>query len=183
MARLTRRLLLGWVLYGALTLATLLLLLWYKGVFLPCRSSRTVQTELGGRPYTLTLENGAFAVQDGATTLWRSETALRVQDFLTLDIDRDGETELVLLVWRRGNYGPSKPFWVRRNDTNWSQHLFIYNWQTAPLPRNGCPARCARRSRPGPRNRTASCRSPRRKTNRRCGVGASGGWCAPTYDE
>ena len=41
MERLTRRLLLGWALYGALTLATVLLLLWYRGVFLPCRSSRT----------------------------------------------------------------------------------------------------------------------------------------------
>ena len=135
MERLTHRLLLGWALYGALTLATVLLLLWYRGVFLPCRSSRTAQAELGGRPCTLTLENGAFDVQDGKTELWRSEAALRVQDFLTLDIDRDGETELVLLVWRRGNYGPSKPFWVRRNDTNWSQHLFIYNWQNdAPAP-------------------------------------------------
>ena len=129
MERLTRRLLLGWALYGALTLATVLLLLWYRGVFLPCRSSRTAQAELGGRPCTLTLENGAFAVQDGKTELWRSEAALRVQDFLTLDIDRDAETELVLLVWRRGNYGPSKPFWVKRNDTSWSQHIFIYNRQ------------------------------------------------------
>ena len=58
MERLTRRLLLGWALYGALTLATVLLLLWYRGVFLPCRSSRTAQAELGGRPCTLTLENG-----------------------------------------------------------------------------------------------------------------------------
>ena len=75
MERLTHRLLLGWALYGALTLATVLLLLWYRGVFLPCRSSRTAQAELGGRPCTLTLENGAFAVQDGKTELWRSEAA------------------------------------------------------------------------------------------------------------
>lgn len=46
-----------------------------------------------------------------------------------MDIDRDGRTELLLLVWRRGNYGPSKPFWVKRNDTRWSQHIFIYDRQ------------------------------------------------------
>lgn len=126
---------LGWALYGLATLCMVVLLLWYRGMFLPRGADRSETAQLDGQPLTLTLTGGTFSAGAGDAVLWQTEPALQVEDFLTMDIDRDGRTELLLLVWRRGNYGSSKPFWVQRNDTNWSQHIFIYKWKDdAPAP-------------------------------------------------
>ncbi len=126
---------LGWVLYGLATLCMVVLLLWYRGVFLPRGTDRSEPAQQDGQSLPQTLKAGTFAARADDAVLWQTELGLRVQDFLTFDIDRDRQTELVLLVWRRGNYGPSKPFWVERNDTNWSQHIFIYKWKDdAPVP-------------------------------------------------
>lgn len=49
-----------------------------------------------------------------------------VQDGFVCDIDHDGNDELVLLCWRQGSYGSSRPFWVDKDDdTAWTQHVFI----------------------------------------------------------
>lgn len=50
---------------------------------------------------------------------------------MTGDLDADGRDELLLLVWRRGHYGPSRPFWVPQNDWRYSQHIFIYTCDAA----------------------------------------------------
>lgn len=129
------RRLLGWTAYAALTLSMVVLLLWYRGVFLPRGNPHSGTADLDGRALTLVLAGDRFCAREGDALLWQTEDSLHVQDFLTLDIDRDGRTELLLLVWRRGNYGSSKPFWVERNDTSWSQHIFIYKWKDdAPVP-------------------------------------------------
>lgn len=129
------RRLVAWLLYAAMMIGLSLTLLWYRGVFLPSGQSRSDALALPGHNLTLTLQKNRFSVEEKGVQLWQSDTGLHVQDFLTCDLDRDGETELLLLTWRRGNYGPSKPFWVSRNDTGWSQHIFIYNWQNGtPVP-------------------------------------------------
>ena len=113
----------GLALYVALLAGIALVLLWYRGDFLPCRGERTSTLELEDTEVTLALRDASLTAAASDTVLWQS------------DIDRDGTAELVLLAWRRGNYGPSRPFWVARNDTGWSQHIFIYNWQDgAPVP-------------------------------------------------
>lgn len=51
------------------------------------------------------------------------------------DIDSDGQTEIVLLLWKNGSFGPSKPFWVEDSPDR-SQHIFAYRWvdkRLAPL--------------------------------------------------
>lgn len=83
------------------------------------------------RPLSLVLEGPSFSIFDDSGTLWRGDSGWRVQDFLTGDVNHDGMTELLLLTWRRGNYGPSKPFWVEQNSTDsYTQHIFIYQWDT-----------------------------------------------------
>lgn len=117
------------LLYAVVLAVVALPLLWARGLFLPCGKARTETVCFEySTSVSLSLEQGRFTAA-GDSNIWQSEAAWHVQDFLTCDIDRDGSTELLLLVWRRGNYGPSKPFWVKRNDTNWSQHIFIYNRQ------------------------------------------------------
>ena len=59
--------------------------------------------------------------------IWSAPKEYRVQDGVLTDIDRDGDTEMVLLVWKRGRFGAHRPFWVLRDEKCYSQHIFIYD--------------------------------------------------------
>lgn len=67
------------------------------------------------------------AVSDGSE-IWRSAAGQKVQSLLWCDIDHDGAPELLLLVWRWGRFGKSRPFWKTGPDWGWSQHIDIYDW-------------------------------------------------------
>ncbi len=58
---------------------------------------------------------------------WNSNYTLHVQDAFITDIDKNGDDELILLVWKRGKYGNHRPFWVLTDDPDYSQHIFIYD--------------------------------------------------------
>ena len=61
------------------------------------------------------------------TLIWQSEKDYLVQDFLFADLDNNGRTEIIALLWKRGIYGKDRPFWVTDNEEDkYSQHLFIY---------------------------------------------------------
>lgn len=99
-------------------------LLWYRGVFLA--PGRGKAGTWGALELTLS-PSGRFLARTGqGDPALASEPGWRVRDFLIGDLDRDGTDELLLLVWRRGHYGPSHPFWVDQNDYAYSQHIFIY---------------------------------------------------------
>lgn len=65
-------------------------------------------------------------IRDGER-MWSSPKGMRVQDVLSCDIDRDGNRELLLLGWKIGRYGKHRPFWVKRDESQWSQHIFVYS--------------------------------------------------------
>ena len=101
------------------------------GVFLPGWISwqdARMTGETDGEPDAVVLENKTVRVQRKEEIVWESERGIRVQDVLWCDIDHDDARELLLLCWRQGRYGDSRPFWVEENDTAWSQHIFIYRW-------------------------------------------------------
>ena len=52
-----------------------------------------------------------------------------MQDVLVMDIDRDQQEELVLLIWKHGSYGRHLPVWEKKNDIRLEQHIFIYRLQ------------------------------------------------------
>ena len=85
-----------------------------------------------GTPETITLRRRALTVTDDANNvLWETERGWLAQDVLAGDIDGDGTPELLALVWKRGSYGYARPFWVERDETAFSQHIFIYRWDAA----------------------------------------------------
>ncbi len=117
----------------------LLLLLFLKkeGYFLPewigwqersidCRS---LPDYVPGRPEEILLSKRKVTVVSGGNTLWQSEKGVLVQDVLWCDIDKDGDNELLLLCWKRGRFGTSRPFWITEDKKTWSQHIFIYEWK------------------------------------------------------
>ena len=81
--------------------------------------SDDIQIELSRKKVTVT---------DPEDFRWTSPDGVLVQDVLYEDIDRDGERELILLCWRRGSFGDHMPFWVEKNDNDWGQHIFIYDY-------------------------------------------------------
>lgn len=83
---------------------------------------------LSGGSLTITLQGRRVTVAEENAVLWQSEDGILVQDVLWEDIDHDDEPELLLLCWRRGKYGDSRPFWVEEDDDSWSQHIFLYDW-------------------------------------------------------
>lgn len=66
-------------------------------------------------------------ISDDLGVIWTSDKDHRIQDFLFADLDGNGRTEVILLLWKRGIYGKERPFWVLDNqDDRYSQHIFIY---------------------------------------------------------
>jgi hypothetical protein len=81
----------------------------------------------------VTITCGWAVLRRGKSVLWRSDVSWRVTHALFADANHDGRTELVLVVWKRGTWGPDKPFFVRENDNRWGCHVFVYAWRAKAL--------------------------------------------------
>ena len=105
------------------------------GYLLPTWISwNTARIEIDGQTQLLLSKKRVSVTAEGET-VWRSGRELRVQDVLWCDVDRDEESELLLLCWKRGRYGSSRPFWVEEDEKTWSQHIYIYDWNAGePKP-------------------------------------------------
>ncbi|MCR5155547.1 MAG: CapA family protein [Butyrivibrio sp.] len=76
----------------------------------------------------LQLSGKKMVLRDGVKgPKWHTKKNWLVQDFLVSDIDGDEDLELILLVWKRGRFGPDMPFWVKADEKSYSQHIFIYD--------------------------------------------------------
>ena len=77
----------------------------------------------------ITLCNQRLSIMENANLLWESQEEWKVTDFLITDINRDGFYELLILLWKKGNFGEYAPFWEENSmDDELSQHIFIYQW-------------------------------------------------------
>ena len=104
-----------------------LYMLWRGGAFLP----GWITWENGtlwdaDRQYEVILAHKKVKVRQKDNVIWTSPGGLKVQQVQVNDIDNDGQDELILLCWRIGKYGKSRPFWVERNEQKWSQHIAVY---------------------------------------------------------
>ena len=59
--------------------------------------------------------------------IWKSDRDYKVQDAFVTDLDGDGDEELIALLWKRGKYGPARPYWITSDEKSYSQHIFIYD--------------------------------------------------------
>lgn len=114
---------------ASVCIGAVLYLMWRGGAFLPQRivwENRTFCDASG--QYEMTLARKKVSVRQNGDVVWTSPGDLRVQQALSCDIDNDRQDELVLLCWRIGRYGKSKPFWVEENERKWSQHIAVYEY-------------------------------------------------------
>ncbi len=76
----------------------------------------------------LNVDNDADHQMPGENSpFWSSPSEYKIQDGFLTDIDRDGATEMILLVWKRGRFGKHRPFWITSDERCYSQHIFIYD--------------------------------------------------------
>lgn len=78
--------------------------------------------------YQIVLDDKKVCVKNDTDVIWTTADGILVQKALSCDIDNDCADELVLLCWKKGRFGAHRPFWVRKDEKGWSQHLFVYEY-------------------------------------------------------
>ena len=93
-------------------------------------------------PEIYILHDGIATVWDGSRRLWQSPPDWWVDYLFLGDVNNDGTLELSLSVWKEGNFGSCKPFWMKKDDKRVRNHLFIFKltegqikpvWQSSNL--------------------------------------------------
>lgn len=111
--------------------------IWEESVFVD--STGQYEVELGHRTVQVKCDisvRNDTDVKDGASkrsdtcVIWTSPKEVKVQKALSCDMDNDGTDELTLLCWKKGRYGEHRPFWVQKDENTWSQHLFVYEYNS-----------------------------------------------------
>lgn len=107
---------------------------WWKGAFLP-RWILWNKKELhdGESNRVLVLKNQSLVLAEEERVLWESDSSWLVSDVEAGDIDNDGTDEVLLLVWKHGNYGRSHPIYEKGDAFHWYEHLYIYDADGAQL--------------------------------------------------
>lgn len=102
---------------------------WKSGYFLPgwIEWKSGTFAEESGR-YEIVLRHRTAQVVYDSSVIWTTPKDIKVQDAMSCDIDGDGADELILLCWKIGRFGSSRPFWVEEDEETWSQHIFVYNY-------------------------------------------------------
>ncbi len=105
-------------------------------VSLTVETKTSVDFDSDGVPETLTLTAGRVMIQTGSQTRWQSPQGWRVMQSQVADLNRDGQPEAVLLVWR-----PFKPWavdtWLPNggrissfhNSRGESCHIILIGWK------------------------------------------------------
>ena len=86
----------------------------------------------GSDDMRLVVADGCMEVYGADGAVWYSPPAMHVTCTFAQDLDDDGVQEVVALVWRRGSYGSSHPFWVEP-DHDLGQHVYVMWWDGQAL--------------------------------------------------
>lgn len=93
------------------------------------------------------LKNGTLIIWQNKKKIWQTPSSWWVDSFFLADSNNDGRKEINLSVWKKGNFGSSKPFWVKENDQSIKNHFFVFSfdkektkavWQSSNLDKPNC---------------------------------------------
>ena len=107
----------------------------------------TADLDKNGLGEQYNLVNGRLKITQDNKIIWQSPTNWWVDDFVLADATNDDTLDINLSVWKKGNFGPDKPFWVKENDQSIKNHLFIFDliqakakaaWQSSNLEAPNC---------------------------------------------
>lgn len=86
-----------------------------------------------GEMAKIILEDGQIVISQKMREIFKSDPAFDVKEFLIGDFDNDGFDDLVLYLWKKGNYGEALPFWEEENDDSYKFHLFLYTFKDGEM--------------------------------------------------
>lgn len=93
------------------------------------------------------LKNGCLTISKKSKTIWKSPNDWQIDSYFIADSDNDGTLNINLSLWKPGNFGTSKPFWIEKNDMSVKNHFFVYtlvnnemqmNWGSSNLAKPNC---------------------------------------------
>jgi len=79
------------------------------------------------------LENGQLTIRENEKTVWQSPNDWWVDNFVLADSNNDGILDINLSLWKSGNFGSSKPFWIEENDMSVKNHFFILDFTDSAI--------------------------------------------------
>jgi len=88
------------------------------------------------------LKDGQLWIFDGVNQIWKSQDNWWIDGFSLADSNHDGINDINMSVWREGDFGSSKPFWIDENDMSIKNHFFVFDikadriipvWQSSNL--------------------------------------------------
>ena len=131
----SRRLL---ILSAAVLLGLVFFFLWRRGAFLPRfvrweTKELTADLDLDGTEETVVLSGRRLFIRRNGTEITSTASDRFVSDAVIADLDPGGPPEILFLVWKRGSFGASRPFWIEKDDQGFSQHLFVYHLRDGRL--------------------------------------------------
>jgi len=74
------------------------------------------------------LENGKLIITENKKTIWQSPSNWWIDDFVIADSNNDGVLDINLSLWKAGNFGSSKPFWIDENEMSVKNHFFVLDF-------------------------------------------------------
>jgi len=98
-------------------------------------------------PENYALINGQLSITENANLIWQSPTDWHLDNFVLADSNNDSSIEINMSVWKAGNFGSSKPFWIKKNDLSIKNHFFVFGfiggtvrplWQSSNLEAPNC---------------------------------------------
>lgn len=95
--------------------------------------SRQYDLDGDGKPEEYILKDGCLTIKEDLNIIWQSPEDWWVDYFFIGDATNNGKPELNLSVWKKGSFGPYKPFWIEEEDTSIKNHLFIYRFEKNKL--------------------------------------------------
>ena len=84
------------------------------------------------------LADNQLQVYENDRLIWQSSKEWNIKQICLADADNDQQTELLMLLWKHGSFGPSKPFWLKGPDNEYSCHLFMYRLVSGRLKEVWC---------------------------------------------
>ncbi|MEN6350615.1 MAG: hypothetical protein ABFD08_14615 [Syntrophomonas sp.] len=91
-------------------------------------SSQTVYGDIdrNGNQEEYLLKNQQLQVFENNHLIWHTPGEWQVNQIRLADADNNEQTELLLVIWKKGSFGKSKPFWFKGPDDKYTCHLFLY---------------------------------------------------------
>lgn len=84
------------------------------------------------------LKNQQLKVFENNRQLWQTPREWQVKQVRLADADNDKQTELLLVIWKKGSFGKSKPFWFTGPDDKYTCHLFLYRLRSGRMKELWC---------------------------------------------